>query len=488
MKKIQGLLVFLIVSLSIYLAYDIYLGGDETENPVELKLEEMLGEELLEKFRPGETIDREASADTYETEEITETKEETETETQKETFFVDESEEDTTPIPAAYDSRTEGKAPKLRNQGQLGTCWAVATSSAVEASLLPEENLLFSVDHISLQHGYNQTQAQGGSSIMAMAYLTSWKGPVMREDDPYGDGVSPEGLEPVKHVQEAQMPSSKDYEQIKRAVMKHGAVQTSMYMDMQGAQTTSPYYNENTWAYCYTGTEGANHDVLIIGWDDNYDASNFKTPAVGNGAFICQNSWGEYYGNQGILYISYEDMRIGENNIVYTRVDNPDNYDHIYQTDLCGWVGQIGYEEESSYFANVYESNGNQTVSAVGFYATDENTEYEIYSVEKFHGAVSFLGRKSLQKGKLRNAGFYTIDLQKPFEVEKGQEFAMVVKVTTPGADYPVAAEYQAGEATKTVDITDGKGYISYNGMVWSGTEEDHECNVCLKVYTKDKK
>ena len=38
---------------------------------------------------------------------------------------------------------------------------------------------------------------------MSMAYLLSWKGPVLEADDPYGDGVSPAGLKAVKHVQES---------------------------------------------------------------------------------------------------------------------------------------------------------------------------------------------------------------------------------------------------------------------------------------------
>ena len=34
-------------------------------------------------------------------------------------------------------------------------------------------------------------------------------------------------------------------------------------------------YNKETKAYCYMGQEKPNHDVVIIGWDDNYSKENF---------------------------------------------------------------------------------------------------------------------------------------------------------------------------------------------------------------------
>ncbi len=59
---------------------------------------------------------------------------------------------------------------------------------------------------------------------MGMAYLTAWQGPVYEADDPYGDGESPDGLKPVKHVQEMQVIEGKDFEKIKEAVFKYGGV------------------------------------------------------------------------------------------------------------------------------------------------------------------------------------------------------------------------------------------------------------------------
>ena len=52
---------------------------------------------------------------------------------------------------------------------------------------------------------------------MSMAYLLAWQGPVLEQDDPYGDSWSPPGLSPVRHVQEIQV-LPKKIEQSQEAV------------------------------------------------------------------------------------------------------------------------------------------------------------------------------------------------------------------------------------------------------------------------------
>lgn len=74
-----------------------------------------------------------------------------------------------------------------------------------------------------------------------------------------------------------QIIESKDYEKIKEAVFKYGGVQTSIYNALRSSQSSSPYYNKSTDAYCYIGTEKPNHDVVIVGWDDSYSKDNFNT-------------------------------------------------------------------------------------------------------------------------------------------------------------------------------------------------------------------
>ena len=317
-----------------------------------------------------------------------------------------------------------------------------------------------------------------------MAYLTSWAGPVLEQDDPYGDGQSPDDLQAVCHVQEVRMPDAKDYQAIKQTVYLYGGVESSLYMDFTEYTGQSDYYSEEHKSYGYTGQEASNHDVVIIGWDDGYPADNFNRTMQGDGAFICQNSWGTSYGENGIFYVSYEDPNIAGYALAYSRVEEPDNYDSIYQSDLLGWVGQLGYGTDSCYFANVYTSRGAEELKAVGFYAVGENTEYEIAIVDEFQNELSLSAFSPVQTGTLAHAGFYTIDLNEPVSLSEGQRFAVAVKVRTPGESYPAATEYKADEYTETVDLSDGEGYISMKGYQWTRTETEYSCNICLKAYT----
>lgn len=389
-------------------------------------------------------------------------------------------------LPSSYDLRDKGRSTEIKNQGSKGTCWAFAALTALESSLLPEESIEFSTDHMTLKNSFALTQDDGGQYTMSLAYLTAWQGPVLEQDDPY-DGVAVDGLTAVKHVQEAQVIESKDLEKIKEAVFKYGGVQTSIYSTLKNENSQSSFYNSVTNAYCYVGQDKPNHDVVIIGWDNNYSKDNFSVGLEGDGAFICQNSWGDSFGDNGVFYVSYYDTNIGIHNVVYTDVEDADNYDNIYQADLCGWVGQLGYNKESIYGANVYTAKTNEAIKAAGFYATGKDTEYEVYVVSNFTDTSSLSAREKVAEGKMGNAGYYTIPFEKEYYVNENERFAIVIKLTTPDAVHPLAIEYVADVNTQNVDLSDGEGYISPQGNNWEHVEETQNCNLCIKAYTKER-
>ena len=388
-------------------------------------------------------------------------------------------------LPSAYDLRTKGRVGTTKDQGVYGTCWAFASLSAIESSLLPTDSLQLSPEHMALKNSFNSGLDAGGEYSMGMAYLLAWQGPVLELDDAYGDGVSPDGLKATKHVQEIQILQPKDYEAIKEAVFQYGAVQSSVYMNLWSKVHTSTYYDAEEYAYYYNGKQDVNHDILIIGWDDNYSKENFTITPENDGAFLCLNSWGTEFGDQGAFWISYEDVHIGSRGISYTVVEDSDNYNSIYQSDLCGWTAQLGYGQPEIYAASVYTAQSDEYLEAVGFYATGVNTSYEVYGVAQFGDVSDLKNGVLLAKGTKSQAGYYTIELGEQLELTAGTKYAVIVKIVTPNTKLPLAVEYSDINSATVIDLSDGESYISASGLTWERTEDDKECNVCLKAYTK---
>jgi len=395
--------------------------------------------------------------------------------------------EEAVTLPARWYAGDEGRKPTVKNQGSYGTCWAITATYALETALLPEERIVFSADHLTRRNSFTASVNDGGDYLMLMAYLCGWQGPVTEEEDPYGDEYSPDDLEPVVHVQEVRVLLDSSIEKIKETVYTYGSVQTSLFMDRTTASADSGYYNEATSSYYYTEEITQNHDVLILGWDDAWPAEAFAAAPGQDGAFICLNTWGSDFGEDGIFYVSYSDPNIAQVAVTYTRIDGTDNYDHLYQYDACGWQGQQGYDSESCWFANVYTAEGKETLAAVGFYATGENASYDIYLVHDFTGTESFAQMEYLQSGNFTETGYYTVDLEQPQMLAEGESFAIVVQIQVPGASNPVAVEYRADEYTQNVTCEGKESYLSQYGTLWENTQEKFETNVCLKAYTWDR-
>lgn len=391
-------------------------------------------------------------------------------------------------IPKAYDPRQERVLTPVDDQGNFGTCWAFASTAALEMGTSIEEGLEFSVDHMTMNHGFNGSPSDGGDYNMAIAYLSAWQGPVSEREDPYGDGRTDSTLKAVKHLQEVQILKEKDLDEIKKYILTYGGLESPIYMSISHVEDASEDYNAANAAYYYSGDQKANHDVVIVGWDDSFSRENFSNMPNSDGAFICRNSWGEAFGEDGYFYVSYEDEVLGRQAIAYTKLEEPDNYSRIYQSDMLGWVGTLGFGEDTSWFANVYTSENDETLCAVSFYAVDDETSYEVYVVENFTDPKDLSEGICMASGYVENCGYYTVDLSNAVELLKGQTFAIAIRIHTEDTERPIAIEYAATELTKDVVLTDGQGYISHDGKQWVSSEQEYECNVCLKAFTMERR
>jgi len=382
-------------------------------------------------------------------------------------------------LPSDYDLRDTGRLPPVEDQGDLGTCWAFATFTSLE-SVLPE-NIDFSENNMRNLHGFDIDPDQGGSILIATAYLARWGGPVSASDDPYPSGRSVS--EPaVEHVQDVfYIPAksgSQDNAHIKSAIVTLGAVYSTIYWN-------DKYYNPETASYYYSGSRDPNHAVNIVGWDDDYSRDLFEPPAPGDGAFVVRNSWGPDWGDDGYCYVSYYDTTIGRDNAVFT-AESADNYNSIYQYDPLGRTGAMGYESDTAYFGNVFTSMGPEDLAAVSFYTPVENSKYEItVYTNPSNGPVSG-SPVTTTSGTIGVPGYHTIPLAYEVSLSTGERFSVVVRITTPGYQYPVSIESPQAGFSSAATASPGESYASSDGMVWEDLTDSYpDTNVCLKAFTR---
>ncbi len=399
-------------------------------------------------------------------------------------------------LPAAFDLRDYGLVSPVKNQLNCGTCWAFATMASVESGLLKDEGQLwdFSENNLKNCHGFDRHPCnQGGNSDMSTAYLTRGDGPVNEADDPYST---------TNNTCLSSAPTAQKYvttkirlssgTEVKNAIMNHGAVASNMYY-------SDSYFDWGTSTYYYpSSSPGQNHGITIIGWDDYKSVPG----APVSGAWLIKNSWGTGWGsNNGYFWISYAntdmitDPSIAEP-VVFTNTVDVGTYDKIYQHDPLGSTSTFGYGQDYAWGANRFVANTNDTIIAIGFHTTADNTSYEINIYDTMRRKTDYWGdpyyefsssMMSTVSGTFPNAGYYTVELPQEVAVADGDDFIVTVKWTTPGYNYPVGLERWISGYSTAVTSNSEESFASHNGSRYTDLEEYYSsgANICIKALTK---
>ena len=302
-------------------------------------------------------------------------------------------ESDGTELPSYYSSKDLGYTTAIKDQQKTNCCWAYSTISNLE--LVMKKNgeqpdtysplhMAYTQSDILSPYGWffrNRWLNIGGLPDMSIGYLV------------YGNGTREEYLEnsdladlsvittttepqykeleavhdlestPLISVDKIINIDTSDRDNVKRAIKEYGCVSTSFSVTWSAFDTsrTNYYYNN--------AVSNNGHAVIIIGWDDDYDKENFtgSCKPENNGAWICQNSWGEKAGENGFFYISYEDKTLFIESLGQTF--SITGYHHVGRYEKNHSPGQSSY---SGYW-EPFDNNQTNTATYINRFSFEED-------------------------------------------------------------------------------------------------------------------
>jgi C1A family cysteine protease len=207
-------------------------------------------------------------------------------------------------IPTSIDLRPYSSA--IEDQGILGSCTGNAIAAAIEL-VDRKKNKPLEVSRLFIY--YQERLLEGTISVDAGAYLRDG----IKACNKWG--VPVESLWPYTISKFATKPSNAAYtDALRRKVTGYqrctnfAAVKNALasgYPVVAGFLVYSSFYNITSNGIMPLPNVNieqllGGHAICIVGYNDNYGGT------TGNGRFICKNSWGSAWGNNGYFYMPYQ--------------------------------------------------------------------------------------------------------------------------------------------------------------------------------------
>ena len=466
----------------------------------------------------------------------------------------------------------------VKDQMNTNTCWAFSALSSLETNLALNNyygNFTTKVYDFSERHAEYATSrtfannvtnpnttkrevGSGGNELFAIPYLTNGLGAINESEMPFENNEDKIDISKIQNktvtseVFDIISFASENTEEVRNMFKTHIKNYGSVSVAIHGASLYSDYYNITTGAiYCDDENEcPVDHAVSIVGWDDNYDISNFneKHRPTSNGAWIIKNSWGteqkytmdefkkiifESYeeecknqgwndytqipddvvrsiaaqmgytetdnvftlkiGDNGFMYVSYEDVNIYSQTYGIEKAADKVEYENIYQYNYTGYSYAVTYPDNVTYIGNIFDkkTNGTEYLTQVSLYTIDECT-CKVYvnpnGTSKDKSDLQLVQLKAGESETFSTSGYHTLEFLNPLKINSNSFAVVIEQSNSTGSSIITLESAMTGTEFEDVNIESGKCFFTdsnnFESNSWSDLSEISKSN--SKIYSGD--